>query len=149
MATLFPEIDGAIRFFVDAEPIAQPRQRHAYVKSLGRTINYTPKDHPIHVFKDMCRIRARAAYQGKPLEMPLRVFLLFRLKRPGNLPKSKPGRIWAPGRPDNDNYVKAVFDALNQIIWKDDSQIVDLHSRKLYASTDEEFGVDIMVEELT
>lgn len=151
MSSLFPDIDGAIRFFVDHEPIAQPRQRHAYVKSLGRTVNYIPKDHAIHVFKDVIRIRAKAAYNGEPLLGPIEAFFLFRLTRTQamNKPSAKTGRIWAPGRPDNDNYVKGLFDALNGIIWKDDSQVVDLHSRKLYAASNEEPGVDIMIQELT
>jgi len=35
--------------------------------------------------------------------------------------------------PDIDNYQKAIFDALNGIIYKDDSQIVDLNVSKFYS----------------
>jgi Holliday junction resolvase RusA-like endonuclease len=38
-------------------------------------------------------------------------------------------------RPDIDNYIKAVFDGGNEIIWKDDSQVVSLQARKFYTDT--------------
>lgn len=37
------------------------------------------------------------------------------------------------GRPDVDNYIKLVQDALNKIMYKDDSMIVDIHGRKFYS----------------
>jgi len=151
--SLFPSIDSAVRFLIDAEPVPQPRQRHAvgkHGKMAGVVMNYIPKNHPIWVFKDVCRLRAKQAYQGKPLEGPLRVHLLFLLPRPGRLiwkTRLMP-RAWAPGRPDIDNFEKAVLDALSGHLWADDSQIVDLHSMKMYSSGDEEPGVEVMVEEL-
>ncbi len=146
--SLFPEIDSAIRFFVDAEPIPQPRQRHAYRN--GIVMNYVPKSHPIHVFKQVVRIRAKEAYNGQPLEGPIKLYILFLLTRPGRLVwKSKPmPRVWAPGRPDTDNFIKGVQDALNGAIWQDDSQIVHLEAMKMYAAADEAPGVEIMVQEL-
>ena len=35
--------------------------------------------------------------------------------------------VYKTSRGDLDNYSKALFDALNKIIWEDDSQIVDYH----------------------
>lgn len=37
------------------------------------------------------------------------------------------------GRPDVDNYIKLVQDALNKVMYKDDSMIVDIHGRKFYS----------------
>lgn len=37
-------------------------------------------------------------------------------------------------RPDLDNMVKLLADALNGIIWADDSQIFNLHACKLYSA---------------
>ena len=36
-------------------------------------------------------------------------------------------------RPDIDNCVKSITDALNEIAYKDDSQIVEIHAVKLYS----------------
>lgn len=38
-------------------------------------------------------------------------------------------------RPDIDNYQKAVFDALNGVLWKDDSLICHAVSKKVYGDT--------------
>jgi len=35
-------------------------------------------------------------------------------------------------RPDVDNYVKAILDAINTIVVADDSQIVELHAAKKF-----------------
>jgi Holliday junction resolvase RusA-like endonuclease len=36
-------------------------------------------------------------------------------------------------KPDVDNYAKGVKDACNGIVWKDDSQVVELFVRKFYS----------------
>lgn len=41
----------------------------------------------------------------------------------------------SPGKPDIDNIQKAVLDGLNGVAYDDDSQVVDVHCRKVY--TDE------------
>jgi Holliday junction resolvase RusA-like endonuclease len=38
------------------------------------------------------------------------------------------------GKPDIDNLIKTIGDALNGIMWRDDSQIVMLQARKFYAT---------------
>jgi len=38
-------------------------------------------------------------------------------------------------KPDADNVVKAVFDGLNGVLWRDDVLVVDLRVRKRYAAT--------------
>lgn len=42
------------------------------------------------------------------------------------------GVVRPTGRPDVDNLCKAALDALNGIVWRDDSLIVDLHVIKRY-----------------
>jgi len=145
---LFPDVKTGVQFFIDAEPIPQPRQRHA-VRN-GIAVNYLPKDHPIHVFKQVCRIRAKAAYDGKPMTGPLKVVLLFLMPRPARLiwkTRAMP-RSWASGKPDIDNLAKAIFDSFNELIWQDDAQIVSLSAMKMYASGNESPGVEVSVEEL-
>ncbi len=44
--------------------------------------------------------------------------------------------VYKPSRPDIDNLCKGVFDALNGVIWNDDSQIVGIHAWKRYGYND-------------
>lgn len=41
--------------------------------------------------------------------------------------------FWVTGKPDCDNIAKLVADALNKIVWHDDSQIADLTVKRRFA----------------
>lgn len=43
------------------------------------------------------------------------------------------GAIRPTSRPDGDNYLKLAQDALNGVVWRDDSQVVDARAIKLYS----------------
>lgn len=45
------------------------------------------------------------------------------------------GEILPESKPDADNVVKAIFDGLNGVLWRDDVLVVDLRVRKRYAAT--------------
>ena len=45
------------------------------------------------------------------------------------------GDVLPTTKPDADNVVKAVFDGLNGVLWRDDVLVVDLRVRKRYAAT--------------
>lgn len=49
------------------------------------------------------------------------------------------------GRPDCDNIGKICLDALNGLVWKDDSQVVDLKIIKLY---DEQPALEVIAREI-
>lgn len=48
--------------------------------------------------------------------------------------KAEAGYIRPTSKPDGDNYLKAVQDALNEVVWRDDSQVVDARVIKQYSS---------------
>lgn len=61
-------------------------------------------------------------------------------------PKSaKKGDKYPSKRPDLDNFIKLVLDAMNSIVFVDDAQVVELHAEKQY---DERPRVEIIVAEL-
>ncbi|HEV8574746.1 MAG TPA: RusA family crossover junction endodeoxyribonuclease [Dehalococcoidia bacterium] len=64
-----------------------------------------------------------------PVEGPLAMTLSFLLPRPKSLPKRERHPI---KKPDADNLCKAIKDALRGVMYRDDSQIVDLHVTKAY-----------------
>jgi len=76
----------------------------------------------------------------KPLEGPLFLMLTFYMKRPsghygtgrnaGNLKISAP--LMHTKKPDVDNLIKFVLDAMSGIFWRDDSIISSLNAQKKY-----------------
>jgi Holliday junction resolvase RusA-like endonuclease len=137
-----------IKFTVNSVPIAQPRQRHGVVNGFVR--NYTPSDHPVVAFKSYVKWSCKMAFSGAPLTGPLSMRLIFVFPRPKNkIYKNKPMiREWKPSKPDWDNLGKSVCDALNQLLYVDDSQIVCTEVSKCIASGDEAPHVEITVENL-
>lgn len=125
---------------VDGNPVAQGRPRlttrgrflHAYdpekSRDWKRTVHYA-------VCQQMSEKRMLA-----PIDGPLALAIRFDLMRPKSVRSSYPAK-----RPDIDNLVKACTDALNGVLWRDDSQIVELAAEKRYA---ERPGVEIHVRAL-
>lgn len=138
-----------IRFTVPSVPVAQPRQRHRIVKSGARVYshNYTPTKDPVNAFKAAVQMAARQAYQGPPLSGALDVRMVFVMPRPKSMTwKTKPmPRVPHTGKPDRDNLMKSVQDALNELLWKDDSQICAGAIEKFIAAGDEQPHVEVFV----
>ena len=68
--------------------------------------------------------------KARNMEGALVLELIFFLKRPKSLPKKV---IHHVKKPDLDNLIKAIKDALKGICYKDDSQIVRIQAKKIYA----------------
>jgi Holliday junction resolvase RusA-like endonuclease len=45
------------------------------------------------------------------------------------------GEVLPEAKPDADNVVKAIFDGLNGVLWRDDVLVVDLRVRKRFSAT--------------
>jgi len=75
-----------------------------------------------------------------PVEGPLVMVVEFLMPRPQSLPKRETFHV---KRPDVSNMIKAIEDALNGIVYRDDSQIVDLRATKTYSPSP---GVRIRIE---
>jgi Holliday junction resolvase RusA-like endonuclease len=118
-------------FFVTGTPVAQPRVR--MIRSNGHV--YTPRT--ADAWKTAIRLAWRAEPR-QPMEGPVRLSLNFCMPRPqyhytskGALTTGAP--TWHTIKPDTDNLVKAVMDALTDAgAWHDDCQIVELSSDKRY-----------------
>ncbi|KJU83118.1 Endodeoxyribonuclease, RusA-like protein, partial [Candidatus Magnetobacterium bavaricum] len=79
-----------------------------------------------------------------PPSVALQMQLTFYLPRPKSLPRKVTEHT---KRPDLDNLGKAIMDALNKVAYYDDSQIVDLHKKKVYTQGDIKPGVRIQIRE--
>lgn len=128
-----------IRIVLDGTPVAKARARVRVVKAGdGRSFAsaYTPAK--TRKYEDVLRLAASEAMNGRPpLDGMVRVRIVARLPIPTSFSKAKRGAavsgdLRPTTRPDVDNYAKAVLDALNTIVWRDDSQVIDLYVSKFY-----------------
>ena len=120
-----------VQFTVAGKPLAKGRVRftksgHAFTPD--RTVNFEGK----------LALAAQQAMSGRPpAEGPVAVTLEVLLPIAVSWSKKKredavAGRLRPTGRPDLDNFAK-MLDALNMVVWGDDSQIVELVVFKRYS----------------
>lgn len=91
---------------------------------------------------------ALAAHAAPPpglFEGPLALQLVFFRTRPKSLSKRV---IWPLTRPDTENMIKGLADALEGIVYRDDAQLVMLAAVKRFAAHGTGPGVRITVEAL-
>lgn len=138
-----------VEFNVPAIPVAQPRQRHRVIHANGKSFahNYTPTKDPVNAFKAAVQLAASQAYSGPPLVGPLRVTIVFVMPRPKAMVwKRRPmPRVFDTRKPDRDNLMKSFQDALNGLLWVDDSQICDGAVAKFVAAGDEQPHVQVAI----
>lgn len=135
---------------IPGEPVAQGRPRFVRRRS-GHVGTYDPLKS--RRWKLMARTRMAAAVgEGFPLfkEGPLKVtiiavFACFGYRRRRRAPAEA---ILHSTRPDVENVVKAVLDAGNGVVWKDDGQVAILHASKVQAGQTDIARVIVFVQEL-
>lgn len=135
-----------IHFQVKGDPKGKGRPRFSRVGSFTKVYS----DKQTLTYEAMIATFAKQAMGGtEPLKTPVSVFLYVRLPIPQSYPKKRreaclSGAEKPCKKPDIDNIAKTYLDAMNGVIFVDDTQVIDLHVKKLYA---EKAGVDVMVME--
>ena len=121
--------------------IPVPKGRPRFTRDAGFVRAYTP----LKTRRWEKIIRGQAvSYRPEYLwEGPIIMTLTFMMPRPKSLPKKV---IYHIKKPDLDNLVKTIKDALQGIIYKSDSQIIITNSEKKY--TLDEYGVAVKMEEM-
>jgi Holliday junction resolvase RusA-like endonuclease len=120
---------------VYGEPVAQGRPRATTVN--GHVRMYDPAKS--RDYKDYVRLAAAQHAPERLIESAIGLKVTVYRAIPKSFSKKKTelaerGEIVPTTKPDADNYLKTVKDALNGVIWKDDSQIVDVQVRKRYSN---------------
>ena len=133
-----------IRFVIPGEPAGKGRHRD------GRGFHYTP-DKTVRYESLVC-VEYQA--QSKGFKFPDDAMLDMRVLAYFGIPKSKSkkqqglmrrGVIRPTKKPDMDNVVKAIADSLNNVAYRDDTQIVDCQVRKFYA---DEPRVEVLIQRI-
>ncbi len=108
------------------EPVAKGRHRfsrsgHAYTP--GRTRSAEA------LFREFLRRELDRSKEVR-FEGAIGIIVCFLLVKPKTASRTFPSV-----RPDQDNFQKLIQDALNEVLWEDDSQIVDARVLKRYANS--------------
>jgi len=124
--------DSVVIFEVPGVPVPKARAR---VTRAG--ITYTPRE--TLNYENLVRVCYQSACPGRA-PVPAGVPLALRLDAYFPLPATAPrllrrhleggGLLPMNSRPDLDNLVKTVLDALNRIAWADDGQVAEITARK-------------------
>ena len=92
----------------------------------------------VRKYQEVLSYHASRAMEGRtPLIGPLAVTVTATIRIPTSWSQKKQGRaamglVAATKRPDADNYLKAALDACNEVVWRDDSQVVEMTCVKRY-----------------
>lgn len=116
---------------VISDPVAKARARVA-VRG-GRAHAYTPRK------TENAEWQIRTSFitkypTHKPLTGPIDIDVSAYLRMPASMPKKQRATARPVTRPDADNYLKTVLDALNGVAFADDSQVVSASIEKAYAA---------------
>lgn len=131
---------GLIRVCVPGTPKPQERNRHRIMHPKGGPAfvgNYLPTKsrNEQAVIRDFAKqaMTGRIPFEG-PLELRVGVWLAIPTSWSAKKQEQAAIGLLRPiGRPDLDNYLKLCQDALKAIVWRDDSQVVDLFIGKRYS----------------
>ena len=135
-----------VTYIVYGEPVGKGRPRFARRGNFVST--YTPEK--TKTYEDEIRMMARAAMgSSEPLDTPMTVAIYIRVGIPASYSKQKrkdalAGIIKPMKKPDLDNVAKCFLDSMNEIVYLDDKQVINLHVTKVYAETP---AVEVMVKE--
>ncbi len=132
-----------ISFFVPGLPIAQPRAHQT--SSRGKTRRFVPSAHPIHGYRLSIQAEFFKLGYGKPWVGPIMLFVEFWMPRPKSSTSKKRRNFSMPHgkKPDLSNLLKGVEDALNGLLYEDDSQLWRIDATKRYCGDDNPVGTMI------
>lgn len=128
---------AAIAFVIPGTPVGKGRPKFARQGSFVRA--YTPEK--TATYENLVKVKAEQAMAGRPvLEGAVSVVIWLYVTPPASWSQKKQraalaGEIFPTSKPDIDNVVKGIFDACNDIVWRDDKQACEVSVRKRYADT--------------
>lgn len=139
-----------IAFTIPGRVAGKGRARSTLIKPKGKPAfisNYTPAK--TRSMEAVIRSLGHDAMAGRPpllgaASLTIRIFLN---PTPSWSKKRQAAAMFATGKPDLDNVVKLVGDALNGIAWSDDAQLCDISISRRYDRAGSE-RAEITIEEL-
>ena len=138
----FMDVSPEIRIVVPGQPVGKGRPKAArrrkkgggdYIAMItpGKTANY----------ENLVKLVAYQAMNGRQLiNGAVRLSIRLEVSIPSSWSMKKQQKalskqLFPTTTPDTDNCVKAISDAINGVVWKDDKQVVELFVVKRYSLT--------------
>lgn len=143
-----------IRFTVTGAAVPKDRVRHRIVTPKGKrpfVQVYTPKE--TTDYEQRVRAIAKRAWgSAEPSDRPIELQVTIYVEIPESWSKWKReaaarGDILPTGVPDVDNVVKALSDAMNKTVYRDDGQVCTIDAVKLYAPVGTAGYVEVALRE--
>ena len=134
----------AISFTILGEPVAKARPSHFFNKKSGIMHGYMPKKTRAGEADARAQIVAQLPKGFVPFECALQLDVRIFRARPQSLPKKV---RYPTKRPDLDNYLKLIIDAMNSVVFRDDAQIVHIETSKEFATESNPPGAIVSVRE--
>jgi Holliday junction resolvase RusA-like endonuclease len=126
-----------IAFIIPGTPVGKGRPRFARRGAFVST--YT--DAKTASYENLVKVKAQEAMTGRPvIEGAVSVVVGLYVTPPASWSQKKQraalaGEIFPTAKPDVDNVIKGIFDACNEIVWRDDKQACDVFVIKRYDQT--------------
>lgn len=125
-----------IRFNAIGRPIAK-----GSMKAVARGV-LTSTAKGLKAWSDVIGWEARQ-HCSEIIDGPVAITAEFRIPRPKSAPKRREKPCIT--RPDLDKYLRALFDALHDVVYADDSQVTNIIASKRYAYIGEQPGVSVEI----
>lgn len=125
-----------LTFNIDGEPV--PKGRPKFSTRGGYAKAYTPKKTAEYEKKVADTFReCFPEHKPIPKDVPLVVNVVVTKAIPKSFTKAQRKavaemKLFPTKKPDADNYLKAILDALNGVAWEDDAQIIIANVGKFY-----------------
>ncbi|MDR5756484.1 RusA family crossover junction endodeoxyribonuclease [Caballeronia sp. LZ035] len=136
-----------IKFTVAGQPVPKGRPR------ASRTATGVRMRTPEKTARYERKVKAfaiNAMLGGKPIARPVRLKISIVVPIPASWSKprrekARTGEICATKKPDADNVLKAINDAMNGVVYADDAQVIEIQLSKAYG---DEPRVEVAVTEI-
>ena len=135
-----------VTYQVEGNPVGKGRPKFARRGNFVST--YTPTK--TRDYEDLIKDAARKAMgSNELLETPVTVAIYITVPIPQSYSKKRTEACLSGSerpikKPDIDNVAKCFLDAMNEIVYKDDTQVLTLHITKVYGTVG---MVEVMVKE--
>lgn len=135
-----------VTYLVEGNPVGKGRPKFARRGNFVST--YTPTK--TRDYEDLIKDAARKAMgSNELLETPVTVAIYITVPIPSSYSKKRTEACLSGferpiKKPDIDNVAKCFLDAMNEIVYRDDTQVLTLHITKVYGTVG---MVEVMVKE--